>query len=54
MAFAVSAQARGCVVTTILPCFFAAIPIAAGVIWLVMRSMLRDEQGFTSTDRTST
>ena len=25
-------------------CFFSAIPIAAGVIWLVMRSMLRDEQ----------
>ena len=31
--------------TTILPfVFFSAIPIAVGVIWLVMRSMLRDEQ----------
>jgi len=42
VAFASSAQARGCVVTTIL--MLVGIAIVPGVIWLVMRSVLRDER----------
>jgi hypothetical protein len=36
-------------VTTILPfVFFSAIPIAAGVIWLVVRSVMRNEERASS------
>ena len=49
VAFAVSAQARGCVVSTILPfVVVSAVPIAAGVLWLVARSVMRNEQQASS------
>jgi hypothetical protein len=42
-------------VATILPfVFLSAIPISAVVIWLVMRSLLRDEQAARQLITTST
>ena len=43
VAFASSAQARGCVVTTVLM-FVVGIAITAGVIWLMMRMERRHRQ----------